>query len=199
MYDIISYLSGLTQGYYGAYWERVDEVRLEDNNIMYTSTTGTDLDIHHHIDRMYQYNNKGRVYTSDVKGPRKTIDKERYCDDIPLEFTNRSGDRGSLFGDEDYINQYVVDENNRFWLYKFDRKQLANWATQHVSSTNGHYYVPRDVGRGKLMWAPLSGVTDTRTPVSYSKYDVDDYVRQVYKEVQENGLKCLKRLNPKEN
>lgn len=196
MQDILTYLSGLTQGFYGAFWERVDEVRCEDHNIMYTSTTGTDKDITQHIDLMYQYGKGGRVYTSDTKGPRKTITKDKYCDDIPLEFTNRNGDRGSLFGDQDFMNQYVVDDNGRFWLYQFNRKQLAEWAMMNVSSTNGHYYTLRSVGGGKLMWAPLADITAPRAEVSYSKYDVDDYVMQVYQEVQQKGLHCLDRLNP---
>lgn len=199
MSDITNWLSGLTVGNYGAFFERVDEVILEDHNIMYTSTTGTNLDKYGHIDRQFQYSKNDKVYTSDAKGPRKTIDKERYCDDIPLEFKNRSGDRGSLFGDEDYINQYVVDDDGNFWLYKFDRKQLANWAMQHTATTKGHYYVLWNVGKGQLMFAPLADITDPRTPVNYSKYDVNVYVRQVYQEVLENGLKCLKRLNPKGN
>lgn len=197
MTDILTYLSGLTQGYYGAFWERVDEVRMDDHNIMYTSTTGTNKDKDQHIDMMFQYGVGGRVYTSDTKGPRKTLEQDRYCDDVPLEFMNRNGKRGSLVGDQDFINQYVVDDNNKFWLYQFNREQLEAWARKKVSTTNGHYYTLRSVGNGKLMWAPLVDVVAPRTEVSYSKYDVDDYVTQVYHEVLQNGIESIKRLNPR--
>lgn len=185
--NIISFLSGLTQGYYGAFWERVDEVRCEDHNIMYTSTTGTDKDITQHIDLMFQYGVGGRVFTSDTKGPRKTRTKDRYCDDIVLEFVNRNGNKGSLFGDQDYINYYVLDDNNQFWLYQFNRQQLADWAEMDDSPFSF-------AGRSKLKWASLQDLTNPRTPVCYSKQDVDSYVQQVYQQVQLNGLRSLDPL-----
>ena len=194
--NIFECLSGMTQGYYGAFWDRVDEVRCEDCNIMYTSTTKTTKDSKLHIDREYKKRKNDKVTSADVKGPRKTLDKSRYCDDIPLEFVNRYGGTGSLCGSQNYINQYVVDENDKFWLYKFDRKQLEEWAKKNVRNDNGHYFNLKNVGKGKLMWVPLTALTDPRTPVSYTKSDVDDYVKQVYGEVMKNGINCLDRLNP---
>lgn len=193
MKDVLVFVSGMTQDYFGAFWERVDEVRHEDLNIPFTSTTGTDLDVKQHIDRLSYVH--GKVESSDTKGPRKTKERDRYCDDLPLEWTNRHGDTGSLFGNQNYINQFVPGDDDHIWMFKINRKDLQSWAERHLSTTNEHYYTLKSVGRNsKLMWMPLEDLTAPDTDIEYKKYDADEWVLKVYRQVLENGITCLDRL-----
>lgn len=68
-------------------------------------------------------------YTHDVKAPKKVHRFMPYLPNIwVLELVNRNGDRGWVYGDEDYVTFTEFDENKyKMWAYDVNRILLEKY------------------------------------------------------------------------